>query len=112
MFKLPKRDKILFNSISDFSFLSEIGIGGFSTVHEAKHKTNNNTYAIKIIDFNKISPADQENVHKEIVAHKTMGHKNINITIERYACYIRSNRARKTTFLDDDLNGFCTNLAQ
>ena len=43
---------------------------------------------------------------------KTMGHKNINITIERYACYIRSNRARKTTFLDDDLNGFCTNLAQ
>ncbi|MDX4061679.1 tyrosine-type recombinase/integrase [Aliarcobacter skirrowii] len=38
-----------------------------------------------------------------------LGHKNINITSEKYSKYIRSTRERKTTFLDDYSISFAQN---
>lgn len=92
MFTLPKRDRKLFEGINDFVLLKEIGYGGFSVVYQARHKGNGNDYAIKIVDFAKISIADQQNVQKEIIAHKAMCHKNIvtlyDFFIERSVVYL------------------------
>lgn len=38
-----------------------------------------------------------------------LGHKNINITSEKYSMYIRSTKERKTTFLDDNYLSFAQN---
>ena len=77
MFTLPGRTAKMFHSINEFDLIREIGVGGLSKVYEARHKHSNNTYAIKIVDFNKIATSDRENVEKEIRAHKIMEHKNI-----------------------------------
>ena len=77
MFKLPKRDQELFNSIEEFELTDRLGKGAFSIVYEAKNKKSGYRYAIKVIDFFRISLADQENIEKEIEAHRLMNHKNI-----------------------------------
>ena len=33
---------------------------------------------------------------------QTLGHKSINMTVEKYSKYIKSDRKRKITFLDDN----------
>ena len=33
---------------------------------------------------------------------KMLGHKNPNITLEKYSKYIKSNRTKKTTFMDTE----------
>ncbi len=33
---------------------------------------------------------------------KMLGHKNPNITLEKYSKYVKSNRAKKTTFMDEE----------
>ena len=76
-FKLPKRKQKLFSSISEFNLLQKIGSGAFSVVHKAIHLSTKAIYAIKIIDFSQISFYDQENVQKEIEAHRLFKHKNI-----------------------------------
>jgi len=42
---------------------------------------------------------------------KMLGHKNPNITLERYSKYIKSKRAKKTTFLDSENISFNTKIA-
>lgn len=38
-----------------------------------------------------------------------LGHKSMNVTLEKYSKYIKSNRKRKTTFLDDEYISFVQN---
>lgn len=40
---------------------------------------------------------------------QTLGHKSINMTVEKYSKYIKSDRKRKTTFLDDNYISFVQN---
>jgi len=42
---------------------------------------------------------------------QTMGHKNMNITLDRYSKYIKHKRAKKTTFLDSENISFNTKTA-
>lgn len=76
-FVLPQRIKRLFNGIGDFDLKRQMGSGALSTVHEAVHKQTGKQFAIKKIDLDTIGNMDQENVEKEIEAHKIMDHKNI-----------------------------------
>ena len=77
MFNLPERVNPIFHSINEFELLFQIGEGAFSVVYDAIHLQTNYSYAIKIVDFSKLSLEDQENIQKEIQAHKLMNHKNI-----------------------------------
>ena len=40
---------------------------------------------------------------------KMLGHKNPNITLEKYSKYIKSNRTKKTTFMDTENYVFVQN---
>ena len=40
---------------------------------------------------------------------KMLGHKNPNITLEKYSKYIKSNRSKKTTFMDTENYVFVQN---
>lgn len=76
-FQLPPRTQPIFNSVREFQLIVKLGEGAFSKVYKAVHKITESIYAIKIIDFARISTLDQENIEKEIHAHKVMNHKNI-----------------------------------
>ena len=76
-FKLPQRDRILFEGIHEFFLEKKLGEGAFSFVYKAVHRESGNVYAIKAINFDKIGTLDQENIEKEIHAHKVLNHKNI-----------------------------------
>lgn len=77
MFTMPTREKPLFNSIREFDLLSQIGYGAFSDVFHGRHRSTNQDYAVKVVDFYKIEEVDQENIQKEIEAHRLLNHKNV-----------------------------------
>lgn len=77
MYPLPLREKPIFHSIREFDLMSLIGSGAFSQVFSAVHRESKYNYAIKMVDYSKISEIDQENIQKEVQAHKLMNHKNI-----------------------------------
>lgn len=76
-FKLPRRKNELFSSIEEFELNKKLGYGSFSTVYKATHKISKDVFAIKEVDFNKISFLDQENIQKEIIVNKRLKHKNV-----------------------------------
>lgn len=76
-FQLPDRNTPIFSTITEFHFEKKLGEGAFSVVYKAIHNESQASYAIKIIDFDKIGILDQENIEKEIHAHKVMNHKNV-----------------------------------
>ena len=73
-FKLPEREQILFRSIREFKVGKKLGEGAFSKVYEAMHFFGGKKFAIKIVDFERLGTLDQENVQKEIEAHKKFEH--------------------------------------
>lgn len=76
-FSLPQRVNKLFTGIADFDVRRQLGTGALSTVYEGVHRQSGKMFAVKKIDLNKIGVLDQENVEKEIEAHKLMDHKHI-----------------------------------
>ena len=76
-FTLPERRNPRFKSSKEFEMLKSLGEGGFSVVFEGLHKRTNIKYAVKIIDFDRLGTLDQENIQKEIEAHKNFNHPNI-----------------------------------
>jgi serine/threonine protein kinase len=70
---------ISFETVSDVQILKEtpIGEGAFSYVYQVKHKQTNKIMAMKKIDLEKLSSADQENLEIEIKLHQNLNHKNI-----------------------------------
>ena len=76
-FVLPQRVNKIFGGIAEFDIKRQLGSGALSTVHEAIHRPTGQAFAIKRIELNKIGVMDQENIEKEIDAHRVMDHKNI-----------------------------------
>lgn len=76
-FQLPGRPQPIFNSVKEFELTVKLGEGAFSKVYKGKHKFTESVYAVKVIDFSRLGTMDQENIEKEIIAHKEMNHKNI-----------------------------------
>lgn len=71
-FRLPERNNKIFSGSQDFRIIREAGSGGFSTVYLAEEKKTGKQYALKKIEFLKLSNLDQENVQKEIEIHKDL----------------------------------------
>ena len=76
-FTLPHRKNPIFKSSKEFEIQKSLGSGGFSVVYEGLHKKTNKKYALKIIDFDRLGTLDQENIQKEIEAHKNFNHPYI-----------------------------------
>lgn len=73
-FKIQTRPNPIFKSMDDFSLNKVLGTGAFAVVYEACHLTTGNKYAIKRIDFSRISSLDRENVEKELEVHVNLEH--------------------------------------
>jgi len=58
----------MLNSINDIESLEEdkiLGEGAFSQVIKVRHKQDNQTYALKVVNLSEISEADQHNLENE-----------------------------------------------
>lgn len=88
-FTLPKRNRPIYLSIEEFEFEKKIGEGTFSKVYKSIHRATKKIYAIKVVDFGEISVLDQENIEKEIRAHKEFNHKNI---VRLYDYFMEKNK--------------------
>jgi serine/threonine protein kinase len=74
-FKIQTRPNPTFESMDDFSLNKVLGTGAFAVVYEATHLSSGDKYAIKRIDFSKISALDRENVEKELEVHLNLEHE-------------------------------------
>lgn len=74
---LPTRTRKLFKNVAEFSLKKPIGSGAFSTVYKVLHKQSQKTYALKIVDLQKLGPLDKQNVEKEVKIHSQMEHRHI-----------------------------------
>lgn len=65
--------------LEDFKMTNKLlGIGAFGSVQLAKNTKNNNYYAIKIINLNKLQgPNEQAIIRKEALIHSKLNHKHI-----------------------------------
>jgi serine/threonine protein kinase len=68
-FKIQTRPNPIFESMDEFSLNKVLGTGAFADVYEATHTPTGDKYAVKRIDFKKISILDRENVEKELEVH-------------------------------------------
>jgi tRNA A-37 threonylcarbamoyl transferase component Bud32 len=69
---------------TDYDILHLLGEGGFGKVKMARHKVTGNTYAVKIIDKNKLNKIDLERAILEKDILKQCKHRNIVTFIDSY----------------------------
>lgn len=65
--------------LDDFKMVNKLlGIGAFGAVQLAKNNKDNNYYAIKIINLNRLQgPNEQALIRKEMLIHQNLNHKHI-----------------------------------
>ena len=76
-FTLPKREKIIFQGIHEFTIQEKLGVGAFGTVYKSLHKKTQKTYAIKVFEIPKLSPGDNNSIIREITIQKKLDEKNL-----------------------------------
>ncbi len=85
---LPKRNKKLFSSISEFKCIKKIGKGAFSKVYLCVHKPSGKKYALKRQNLQKLRKSEMRNIRNEIIIHQSLDHPNI---VKFYDYFIEKN---------------------
>ena len=70
--KSQNKTSKIFNSISEFKVVKEIGKGAFSRVYEVININYKKVFALKRIDMKALTLKDQENVYREIKIHQKL----------------------------------------